>query len=440
LALVVADTMLKSGGDKAYTDIALSPTPLFWGALNLGLRRLKELSELLRNSEESFIRYADRIITGKETGVYDINNSEVWELLFNEQLSKDEARKRLYAVKKMIEVLKNDYEEDISEDNILKEIELQKRELEKMKMQFRDQKRENTKILREESRFDNIKDFIKTVANEIAEKKPFKLQPVKYIDGDKHGVLLISDWHYLLEVDNFLNKFNQVEFERRINKLVSRTIQYGRFHDIKVLHICNLGDLISGLIHTNVRVTNAEDTVTQTQYIAELLSEILYNFSCEFEEVKFYSVLDNHSRITPNKDDSLSRESFMRFIPWYVEARVKNIPNLEVISDNIDEDIAILDILGHKCFMVHGHRDNVASCVQNLTLMTKIFAEYIFVSHFHHLAEDEIHGCEPIMNASLIGTDDYAKHLRRSSKPAQKFMIFNKEDGREATYNIRLDN
>lgn len=398
------------------------------------------MSELLRYSEESFVRYADRIITGKETGVYDINNSEVWELLFNEQLSKDEARKRLYAVKKMVETLKNDCEDNISEDKVIKEIELQKRELEKMKMQFRDQKRENIKILREESRFDNIKDFIKTVANEIAEKKPFKLQPVKYVDGDKHGVLLISDWHYLLEVDNFLNKFNQEEFDKRINKLVYKVIQYGKFHGIKVLHICNLGDLISGLIHANIRVTNAEDTVTQTQYVAELLSEILYNFSCEFEEIKFYSVLDNHSRVTPSKDDSLAKESFMRFVPWYVEARVKNISNIEVISDNIDEDIAIVDVLDHKCFIAHGHRENIGNAVQNLSLMIKQFPEYVFLSHYHHLAEDEIHGCEVIVNSALIGTDDYAKHLRRSSKAAQKFMIFSKEEGRECSYNIRLDN
>jgi hypothetical protein len=71
--------------------------------------------------------------------------------------------------------------------------------------------------------------------------------------------------------------------------------------------------------------------------------------------------------------------------------------------------------------------------------MTRIFPDYIFTSHFHHNIEDEIHSCEVIVNPSLIGTDNYSKDLRRSSKPAQKFMIFNPEEGRECSYNIRLD-
>jgi hypothetical protein len=398
---------------------------------------------LVKEDGESYFNYIKRLVYGKLVyKTIDTDFESLSEYIFGEGncYNSSEVRKRMYGIKQFIDLLDKDYQENITEDKILKTVELQKRELEKMKTQFRDQKRENAKILREEARFDNIKDFIKIVADEIVEKKPFEVKPVQYTNGDKHGVLLLSDWHYLLEVDNFLNKFNQEEFDKRINKLVYKVIQYGKFHGIKVLHICNLGDLVSGLIHNNIRVTNAEDVVTQTQYVAELLSEILYNFSCEFEKVKFYSVLDNHSRVTQSKDESLAKESFMRFIPWYIEARVKNISNIEVISDNIDEDIAVFDVLGHKCFMVHGHRDGIGNVVQNLSLMIKQFPEYVFLSHYHHLAEDEIHGCEVVVNSSLMGTDDYAKHLRRSSKAAQKFMVFNKEDGRECSYNIRLDN
>ena len=72
-------------------------------------------------------------------------------------------------------------------------------------------------------------------------------------------------------------------------------------------------------------------------------------------------------------------------------------------------------------------------------MMTRIFADYVFISHYHHSEENEIHSAEVIVNSSLCGTDDYAKSVRKSSKPAQKFMVFSKDEGRESTYSIVLN-
>ena len=60
------------------------------------------------------------------------------------------------------------------------------------------------------------------------------------------------------------------------------------------------------------------------------------------------------------------------------------------------------------------------------------------MGHYHRGAEDEVHGSEVIINSSLSGVDDYAKELRYVNTPAQKFMIFNKDEGRVCTYNIKL--
>jgi hypothetical protein len=42
------------------------------------------------------------------------------------------------------------------------------------------------------------------------------------------------------------------------------------------------------------------------------------------------------------------------------------------------------------------------------------------------------------MNRSLMGTDDYAKSLRRTSKPGQLFIIFDK-NGKKCIYDIVFD-
>ena len=63
----------------------------------------------------------------------------------------------------------------------------------------------------------------------------------------------------------------------------------------------NLGDLFSGIIMNVIRISTNENIVSQTMYVAELLADILYEFSKEFANIKFYNVIDNHSRVTANK-------------------------------------------------------------------------------------------------------------------------------------------
>jgi hypothetical protein len=65
-------------------------------------------NECLRRQDESFLEYCDRLISGKESGLYDIDKSEVWKLLFDEELSSDESRKRIYAIKAIIKKLKDE--------------------------------------------------------------------------------------------------------------------------------------------------------------------------------------------------------------------------------------------------------------------------------------------------------------------------------------------
>ena len=43
-----------------------------------------------------------------------------------------------------------------------------------------------------------------------------------------------------------------------------------------------------------------------------------------------------------------------------------------------------------------------------------------------------------IVNSSLIGVDDHSKNIRKTSKPAQKFMIFVENEGLECMYPILL--
>jgi len=400
------------------------------------------LSDYIKRDNETKYDFIKRIVYGKLVDkTIDVDYEELSELIFGEgnAYNPSEVRKRMYGMKHLIDVIEQQSIDSIQDVDVLESLDLKRIDFEKEKIKFQDQRREYFNLLRESARFDHIKEHIEKVALDISKQKPLEWEPIYKTGNYKEGVLLISDFHFGLEIENFLNTYNKEEFIKRINRLTLKTIEHGKFHGIKTLHVVNLNDLISGLIHVTVRIANTEDVIEQTQFIAEVLAEVLCKFANEFEEVKFYSVLDNHSRVTPNKKEAIDGESFARFIPWYLKPRLKDILNVSIIENELDGGIGVMDVCGHTCFMVHGHEDSVKSATNDLTMMIKRFPDYVFLSHYHHSQEDEIHSCEVIVNSSLCGTDDYAKRLRKTSKPAQKLMIFNEEEGRECTYSIRLD-
>lgn len=200
-----------------------------------------------------------------------------------------------------------------------------------------------------------------------------------------------------------------------------------------------MGDLVNGLIHVITRITNSEDCVRQTQIVAEILSEVLYEMAKSYKKIYVYSTRGNHERITPNKKDSIAHENFFEFIPWYLKARLQSVENIEFAENKYSEEIAVAKICNKTAASVHGNRDSIKGAVYNLSLMLRTFPDYIFMAHTHHHEENEIHGCEIIRNPSLSGTDDFAVDNRTTSKPAQKFIVFDNNEGKLCTYNVVLN-
>jgi len=373
--------------------------------------------------------------------LYELNWEDIAELVnreSGENLGKDVFRKfwRYY---------NEGYEEAIKEgldDRIIKEYENKKQDFEKEKIKYQDQKREMNNFLRIYARAEHLIEQIEKCARVVAKEKPLKVRSnINYINSsDKEGLLMLSDWHVGLEFDNYWGQYNKVIFRQRVAKLLEKTIEYGKHHQVKTLHVTILGDIISGLINVATRVLQEEDIITQTQIAAEVLAESLVWLSCEFEHIKVYSVLDNHARLTPNKTESINKENFCRLIPWYLKARLVDIDNVQIIDNKIDEDIAIINIFDEKICAVHGHRDSVGKAIGDLSLMLKdIKIDYIAMGHYHHNYENEEHGITLVINNSLSGTDEYAKNIRKTGFSAQKFLIFDKNEGRLCTYIIRLD-
>jgi hypothetical protein len=216
--------------------------------------------------------------------------------------------------------------------------------------------------------------------------------------------------------------------------LVSQIIKYGMKNDISTLHIAQLGDLISGAIHVSTRVQSNEDLIEQIKYVSEVLAEVISTLANAFPTIKYYNVIGNHGR-AGHKNDVGIKENFEYLIPWYLESRLREFTNVEIITDT--DGYITAPVLNEQFVFVHGNYDRVEQCVTRLPQLLGYVPDYIAGGHIHHNYEKEYGKTTVVVNGSLIGADDYSTSGRFGGSPSQKFMVFN-DNGLECTYIIRL--
>lgn len=381
---------------------------------------------LLKRPDESDVEYKNRIylyrdIYGLTWGdIADIINSEL-----NTSYSADKYRKESY------KVLDNDYSQILKLDDKLLEYK-------KEKVKLNDQRTQITALTRLAAREETFRDIAVEVAANISKDRILELpEKIDIKNEEKKAILCIGDWHYGLEVDLFYNTYNTEIAVERITKLLNSVLVKIKEHSIDDLYVINLGDMISGRIHLPLRINNRIDTVQQTIEISEVLAEFLTVLS-QYTHVNYISVSDNHSRVEPNKKESLNTESFARIIDWFLQERLSNNKNIDFIENHFSEDFAIFSVFDHSVVAVHGDKDPQRGIVDRLNSYMQGHIDLLISAHRHHFTADENNFTEFYCNGSLIGQDQYSADLRLNSKPSQLLFICTPENFSEIIYKIKL--
>lgn len=316
------------------------------------------------------------------------------------------------------------------------------KELYKAKKQFEDQRRECRKLWTAEARFDNLTDKLIESVNRMCEEQPLEFEDCYSNNGKNEAALFLADWHYGMVTDNIWNKYNTDICRQRVSKLVSKTIKYLQRHDIKTLHILLLGDAAHGGIHNSARVASEEDVCDQLMHVSEIIAEAVNELSKYVGIANIYATYGNHLRTIQNKNDSIHSDNMEKIIPWWLEQRLKDNHKINIIKSDYYEFI-YLNVLGYNIVAAHGDLEKFKQFGPTVnTLFSKKYGvsiDYTISADKHHIEEFEQMGIESILVRSLCGNDDYANNLRVYSAPGQTLMIFSKEEGRECTYNIKLD-
>lgn len=395
---------------------------------------------------ENYYEYIWRIDNLIRSGKYS-NWEEVTPIVNRELFSDDDLQyKGESAFRKEVKYARNFYEAGVfnalNDEKYIKEIQFQKDELYKLKRQYSDQKREYNKILVMDGRADNLYEYLKLCAEKMNQEQPLSFNNSIIKSSGKEAVLFFSDWHYGMVTDNIWNKYNTDICKERVVKLVNKAKEFLQLNSIDKLHIVSLGDAAHGCIHNSARVMSEEDTCDEIMHVSEIMAQAIDNLSTVVNSVVFYSCYGNHLRSVQNKNDSIHSDNMEKIIPWWMKQRMNKNKKFSIVESEYKE-FTKLNVLGYNICCVHGDLDNIKNLgVTVNTIFTRLYNEsidYTVSGDKHHLEEFEQFDIENIIIRSLSGTDNYANDKRLYSKAGQTLMIFNKNDGRESTYNIKLN-
>lgn len=409
---------------------------------------------LAKRENESEFEHHKRLVYGKlkDKTLADYDYGEISQYLYGREYASDETRKRMYGSLSTLELMDKVGVQSITDFDLLNELDSKRIELQKERQRFFDQRREFNKLVNAEGRKEHI--YEKIV--EAAEKLPDVMSPIdadvsnRFIEyGDSSAVLCLADWHYGMVADNVFNKYNTDICKDRVMRITREAMDRIALHKCRKLTIVVLGDLLSGAIHTGVRVASEELVADQLMQVSELVAQVVLILSQCVEELDVYMTYGNHARTVQNKKDSVHRDNMERIVLWWLRERVAAEaavfePAQRInVREESDYEFLVFDSSGFTFCASHGDLDSVKSSPKQLgMLLHKTLGcdiSYCLLADKHHSESYEDMGIEAMMCGSLCGSDEYASNKRLYSKPSQLLLITNPRDGVDAKYELRCD-
>lgn len=398
--------------------------------------KITDFSRLENENYHSYIWRMDELV---QSGKYQ-NWKEITPMVNKELFGEDESQYRdESAYRKAVKYARDFYEAGVfgqSEDEYFKKLQIEKRELQKAKQQLSDERVEFNRQIRTEARKESYTDMIKRIVCE--DTKPMNVS-VHYTLFNSSTDLLchLTDVHTGIEINNWKNVFNEDVLKQRIEKYTSDILDIRGLHQSQNCYLV-IGEILSGLIHSNLRLQNNMDLMEQFKYVSELISAMLVRLANNFNHIYVYTTPGNHSRISPKKEDSLDGENMDVLLPFYLKARLQNVDNVSICDNTIEPEIAMFNIRGNNVFSAHGHKDSPANAVQNFTMMFGIKPDIVLLGHRHTNGLTTVYDVKIIESGCVSGSDQFATSIRKVNRPEQTVSVIG-DNGLICLYDIQLD-
>lgn len=283
---------------------------------------------------------------------------------------------------------------------------------------------------RKERNLQMLEDELKQIGKKRYE--PWYRPDVLREQGDTELVIMLNDIHYGSMLYRPGGEYNRVQtYVMEIAKMAKR-------HNASEASVFLMGDLVSGMIHRSIQVTNRENVISQVMGAAELVADFLYEMESLFEHVRVYSVPGNHSRID-KKNDALIDDRLDDLVWWYANGVLRDHPRISFVESNPTMVQASVFRGMHRVVAVHGDYDEFtdAGCAKLVSYLG-YSPTAILYAHKHTAAMREYNGVVQIQSGAMCGSgDDLTTRLRLKGIPSQSVTVMG-EKGVEAVYNVKL--
>lgn len=400
-----------------------------------------DLHRLENENEEQFIF---RLGQAKDSGNLDMNWEELAGVI-NKEFRTDESEYRSEAAyRKPYQQAKRYFEANVfnaykDEGSYFKDLQAQKQELQKEAIKTRDERNELRRMIREEARKESYKDQILRCISEYQssplaydEKKKF----TGIIKSDNDLIISLTDIHAGIEINNFFNKYDQDVLKVRLNQYLDKIFEVQLRHDSENTYVI-LSELVSGIIHNELRIENNQNLIEQFLMITDYISQFLAELSYHFETVNVYIAPGNHSRISPKKEDSLKGENIDHLAIPFLEAKLQNYKTIKFHRNKVEESVAMFSVRGNNVFSSHGDKDDPQNVVQKFTLLFEIHPDIIYLGHRHTNAMSTVYNTKVIQSGCLSGNDNYSLDKRLKNYPEQTISVVTK-DGLDCLYDVKF--
>ena len=396
---------------------------------------------LNRKSGENEEQYLWRLGQAKDSGLINLDWNGIADIM-NREFREDESEYRSEsAYRKLYQCAVKLFNAGVfdrytSEDERIRELLEAKHALQIEKQKLSDERTELNRALREQARKEA---YIDLVSKQIQKVEPLKLEYTEkdYRSTDNDLICHITDLHAGIDIDHWYNRFNMDILRERLWNYLDQLFVIQKRHNSQNCYVV-IGEILSGLIHHELRIENNENVVEQFIYVSSLLSEFLAEVSKKFNKVYVYVTPGNHSRVVANKEMSLRGENFDVLLPHYLKASLQNYTSI-IIEDNMkDCDVAIFKVRNSNVFGVHGDKDEISNVVQRFTMIFGIKPDIVLMGHRHTNAMTTIYDAKVIQSGCVSGSDNYCLDRRLKNRPEQTVSVVD-DDGLVCIYDVKVD-
>lgn len=398
------------------------------------------LFDTTRKESENEFQYLWRLGQAKDSGLLDIDWNGIADLMNkyfgdpDKPYSEAAWRKPYQMAKKFLE---NGVFNNLSEDEYFKELRLQKQEIQKEKRKLYDERLDINRRLREESRLETTIEKFENILSNVSNNRYLSYSPT-ISEGENDMIVCLSDLHIGATYYGFDGTYDSLIAKERLEKYLSKIIEIQETHHAENCVCLLLGDLISGSIHKAISVTNKENVIEQVKLACEYISDFVYELGKYFKTVELRGVAGNHSRLE-DKEDALLGERLDTLILWFIKSMLKNVENISVIDEDIDDTLSTFFVRDKLYFGVHGDFDTTSdTSISKLILWAKMTPYCVVCGHKHFPAMTDVSGIKVVQSGSLGGSgDEYTRQKRLTGKPSQTVLVVN-DKGIKCCYPIEL--